>query len=73
MTGEVTAEDDLTATFTEFDGDGDGHITVDEFRQAMAKKGEDVSKDDLTSIFVHADGDGDGKINLAEFTEAWNA
>lgn len=69
----MTAADDLTATFTEFDGDGDGRITVDEFRQAMSRKGEEVTNEDLTSIFVHADGDGDGKINLDEFTQAWNA
>lgn len=69
----MTADDALTATFHEFDGDDDGRITVDEFRQAMGKRGDEVSNDDLTSIFVHADTDGDGKIDLAEFTTAWNA
>ncbi|GAB4085267.1 hypothetical protein GCM10028784_18970 [Myceligenerans cantabricum] len=68
----MTADDDLTATFHEFDADDDGHITVDEFRQAMGGRGEEVSNDDLTSIFVHADADGDGKIDLEEFTKAWN-
>ncbi|MBE1875765.1 EF-hand domain-containing protein [Myceligenerans sp. TRM 65318] len=68
----MTAEDELTATFNEFDNDDDGHITVEEFRQAMSRRGDEVTNDDLTSIFVHADGDGDGKINLEEFTAAWN-
>lgn len=70
---ELTADDELAATFHEFDGDGDGHITADEFRQAMGARGEEVTSDDLASIFDHADADADGKINLEEFTKAWNA
>ena len=69
----MTAHDELTATFTEFDGDGDGRITADEFRQAMATRGEETSDKDLEQIFGKADTDKDGRIDLAEFTKAWDA
>lgn len=69
----MTANEELSQTFAEFDGDSDGHITADEFRQAMATRGEETSDQDLEQIFGKADHDEDGKINLSEFTEAWNA
>ena len=69
----MTADDELTRTFVEFDGDGDGRITADEFRQAMGTRGEKVTDTDLDQIFGKADHDQDGRINLAEFTEAWDA
>ena len=65
--------EEMKATFEEFDLDGDGHITGDEFREAMFGRGEEVTDEDLSSIFERADGDGDGKINLEEFSWAWNA
>jgi Ca2+-binding EF-hand superfamily protein len=67
------ADDEVTRTFEEFDGDGDGYITAAEFRLAMNGRREEVSSDDLDSIFQHTDDDEDGRINLAEFAEAWNA
>ena len=69
----MTAHDELRRTFTEFDGDGDGLITADEFRQAMATRGEETTDTDLDQIFGKADHDRDGRIDLAEFTEAWDA
>lgn len=69
----MTADNELTRTFVEFDGDGDGRITADEFRAAMATRGEETSDQDLEQIFGKADHDDDGRIDLAEFTEAWNA
>lgn len=67
------AADELTRTFVEFDSDGDGRITADEFRQAMATRGEETTDKDLDQIFGKADHDRDGKIDLAEFTIAWDA
>jgi Ca2+-binding EF-hand superfamily protein len=69
----MTADDELTRTFVEFDGDGDGLITADEFRAAMATRGEETTDKDLEQIFGKADGDQDGRIDLAEFTVAWDA
>ena len=69
----MTHNDELTRTFVEFDSDGDGRITADEFRQAMATRGEETTDKDLDEIFGKADHDRDGRIDLAEFTIAWDA
>ncbi|WP_021595346.1 EF-hand domain-containing protein [Actinomadura welshii] len=69
------ADLDPTATFKEFDRDGDGYITRDEFAAAMAARGEEVTPGELDSIFRAADekdGDADGRISLAEFLVAWD-
>ncbi|MFC5826875.1 EF-hand domain-containing protein [Nonomuraea insulae] len=66
--------DNPTATFQEFDSDGDGYITREEFTLAMNARGEEVTAAELDSIF-HAsdeqDGDADARISLAEFLVAW--
>jgi Ca2+-binding EF-hand superfamily protein len=64
--------DDLSQTFTELDGNGDGLITQAEFSSAMAARGEEITDEEIESIFTDADTDADGKISLPEFTEAWN-
>ncbi|MFD2795823.1 EF-hand domain-containing protein [Promicromonospora vindobonensis] len=69
----MTTNDELSRTFVEFDGDGDGRITADEFRRAMATRGEETTDKDLDEIFGKADHDQDGRIDLAEFTKAWDA
>lgn len=68
--------DEADKVFKEFDQDGDGYITAEEFRQAMSRRGEQVTQEELASIFEHADGedgDVDGKISLREFLTAWDA
>lgn len=67
------AEEEAAKTFAEFDYDGDGYITVMEFKLAMTARREQVTGDELDSIFGHADKDSDGRINEAEFIAAWNA
>ncbi|NRQ33823.1 EF-hand domain-containing protein [Nonomuraea sp. NN258] len=67
--------DDPTATFQEFDRDGDGYITREEFVLAMNARGEQVTTAELDSIFAvsdERDGDVDGRISLPEFLVAWN-
>jgi Ca2+-binding EF-hand superfamily protein len=67
--------DDPTATFQEFDRDGDGYITREEFALAMNSRGEEVTTSERDSIFKGSDerdGDVDGRISLAEFLVAWN-
>ncbi|QFG23478.1 EF-hand domain-containing protein [Actinomadura sp. WMMB 499] len=71
----MPVSDDPDATFREFDRDGDGYITRDEFVLAMRAKGEEVTPAELDSIFKAADardGDADGRISHAEFLVAWN-
>ena len=70
------ADLDPTTTFKEFDRDGDGYITREEFAAAMNARGEEVTTADLDSIFKVADardGDADGRISLAEFLVAWES
>ncbi|WP_327582901.1 EF-hand domain-containing protein [Nonomuraea sp. NBC_00507] len=67
--------DDPTATFQEFDRDGDGYITREEFALAMNARGEEVTTAELNAIFKASDerdGDVDGRISLTEFLVAWN-
>ncbi|MEV5828681.1 EF-hand domain-containing protein [Spirillospora sp. NPDC052242] len=67
--------DDPTATFKEFDRDGDGYITREEFALAMNARGEQITAAELDSVFGAADdrdGDADGRISLPEFLVAWN-
>jgi Ca2+-binding EF-hand superfamily protein len=68
----MATDAELTATFTELDGNGDGQITSAEFQAAMAARGEKITEQEITEIFADADSDKDGKISLPEFTTAWN-
>lgn len=68
----MATDAELTTTFTEFDGNGDGKITSAEFQAAIVARGEEITDQEITEIFTDADADKDGKISLAEFTEAWN-
>jgi Ca2+-binding EF-hand superfamily protein len=63
---------DLTETFTELDGNGDGQITGAEFHAAMTARGESITDEEIASIFADADTDRDGTISFAEFTAAWH-
>jgi Ca2+-binding EF-hand superfamily protein len=63
---------DLTSTFTELDGNGDGQITGEEFHAGMTARGESITDEEIASIFADADADRDGKISFTEFTEAWH-
>jgi Ca2+-binding EF-hand superfamily protein len=68
----MATDAELTATFTEFDGNGDGRITSAEFQAAMAARGEEITEQEITEIFADADTDKDGTISFPEFTTAWN-
>jgi Ca2+-binding EF-hand superfamily protein len=59
-------EAELTDTFAELDGNGDGQITGAEFQAAMSARGEEIA-----SIFADADADKNGMISFTEFTAAW--
>lgn len=68
----MATDAELTTTFTEFDGNGDGQITSAEFQAAIVARGEEITDQEITEIFADTDTDKDGKISLAEFTVAWN-
>nr|XP_030692732.1 calmodulin-alpha-like isoform X1 [Globicephala melas] len=52
-------EDDLRTAFHAFDLDGDGHISMDELKQAMAQL--EVSQEELDIMIREADVDQDGQ------------
>ncbi|CAO2595090.1 Calmodulin-like protein 5 [Lemmus lemmus] len=57
----------MRAVFSVFDKDGDGHITVDELKQAMTQLGEEISQEELDGMIREADVDKDGKVDYNEF------
>ena len=65
---ELTAA--LTEAFLEFDTDGDGRISVDELRQAMATLDEHLTPLEAEALVKRYDADNDGFLELPEFTEA---
>ncbi|XP_008583914.1 PREDICTED: calmodulin-like protein 5 [Galeopterus variegatus] len=62
-----SSEEALRAAFRVFDLDGDGHITVDELKQAMAEMGEQLQQEELDAMIRGADTDQDGRVNYEEF------
>ena len=50
------------------DKDGDGFVTIDEFRNALTKAGIEFSEEEIQEIFK-----GDEKINLQRFTKYMNS
>jgi Ca2+-binding EF-hand superfamily protein len=64
-------EAELTDTFAELDGNGDGQITGAEFQAAMSARGEAITEEEIASIFADADADKDGMISFTEFSAAW--
>nr|2B1U_A Chain A, Calmodulin-like protein 5 [Homo sapiens] len=59
--------EDLQVAFRAFDQDGDGHITVDELRRAMAGLGQPLPQEELDAMIREADVDQDGRVNYEEF------
>ncbi|GAA1967179.1 EF-hand domain-containing protein [Catenulispora subtropica] len=59
--------EDVEKVFQSFDLDGDGQITPEELKAALAELGEDVTVEDAAERIGTGDADHDGKISLAEF------
>ncbi|TSB14500.1 EF-hand domain-containing protein [Streptomyces sp. NBC_01525] len=54
--------------FARFDGDGDGLVTADEFKRAMAEMGDPfVTGPIAESVINSKDADGDGRMSFDEF------
>ncbi|WP_323746272.1 EF-hand domain-containing protein [Catenulispora pinisilvae] len=61
------APEDVEKVFQIFDLDGDGKITAEELRAALAELGEDVTVEDAAERIGTGDSDHDGSISLEEF------
>ena len=58
----------LQEIFNEFDEDGNGYVTLVEFRNAIRRLGLGVTSRDLDSLMHQIDRNGDGKIDWLEFS-----
>ncbi|XP_052105377.1 calmodulin-A-like [Mytilus californianus] len=61
--------DQFRDAFREFDKDGNGVITMKEFKKAMAKVGNKLSDKQIKQMIKEVDLDGDGEINYKEFVQ----
>lgn len=68
-------DEDLRSAFSDFDRDGNGHISVAELRRALRALGEDVDAEGIEAMVRQADADGDGQVSYEEFArimvEGW--
>ncbi|XP_047427277.1 calcium-binding protein 5b [Mugil cephalus] len=61
---------ELKDAFREFDIDGDGFITSEELRSAMAKLlGEHTSRKEIDAVVREVDNNGDGTVDFEEFVK----
>ncbi|GGU50447.1 calcium-binding protein [Streptomyces albospinus] len=59
------------ATFERFDADGDGQVTPDEFKRAMAEMGDPFVTGPMAEAVIKAkDSDGDGRMSFDEFWQS---
>ncbi|MGX1849360.1 EF-hand domain-containing protein [Streptomyces sp. NBC_01456] len=59
------------ATFDRFDADGDGQVTPDEFKHAMAEMGDPYVTGPMAEAVIKSkDTDHDGKMSFDEFWQA---
>lgn len=58
--------------FDRFDKNGDGLISVDEYRDVMANLGE-FPETTVRAIFDNKDANGDGMLSFEEFWDSLNA
>ena len=53
--------------FAMFDKDGDGHVTIDELRDVLARMDEHPTDEQLRDMISDVDADNNGTIELEEF------
>ena len=60
-------EKDIRESFSLYDRDGNGSISLLELREVLRNLGEKVTDDEINQIIRMADQDGDGEIDYDEF------
>jgi death-on-curing protein len=58
----------LREAFSRYDVDGDGYITVEEYRALVASLGQEISLEQAQQMVSAIDLDGNGRIDFAEFS-----
>ncbi|MDJ0653253.1 MAG: EF-hand domain-containing protein [Xanthomonadales bacterium] len=58
--------------FNRIDGNGDGQIDQNEFRQLAQQLGLNRTEDVIDAVFGAIDADGDGLISRSEFRQWWD-
>eukprot|EP01090_Pellita_catalonica_P016807 TRINITY_DN4932_c0_g2_i1.p1 TRINITY_DN4932_c0_g2~~TRINITY_DN4932_c0_g2_i1.p1 ORF type:complete len:536 (+),score=66.01 TRINITY_DN4932_c0_g2_i1:54-1661(+) len=66
---EQTAEETVKQLFQLFDLEGDGSITVTEFKRIMSLVGGSLTQEEVNEIIHELDEDENGEIDLEEFKE----
>lgn len=59
-------------TFGKFDANGDGFVTADEFRSAMAAMGDPFAGPVAEAVIAAKDANGDGLLSFDEFWASLN-
>ena len=63
--------DEIEESFASSDEDGDGQISLTEFRGLMLELDRHMHDSSVTTTFVAIDTNGDGRIGFAEFRAWW--
>ena len=68
---EVLEEDEVVRAFRKFDLDGDGKISIKEFKFILTKMGDKLPEEDADRVFKLADLNHDGILDFVEFVDFW--
>ncbi len=71
MTFTADRIDEVEELFARADEDGDGRISLAEFRGLMLELDRHMRDSAVTSSFLEIDTDRDGRIGFAEFRSWW--
>jgi Ca2+-binding EF-hand superfamily protein len=72
-TEELTDEEEVIRAFMTFDKDGNGWLSMDEFKHILCNLGDKFTEQECLEIFKEADLDHDGKLQYREFVDFWKS
>jgi calmodulin len=68
---EEPDEEEVLKAFKVFDKDGDGFLSVAEFKHILTSLGDKMTDAEVDEIFKDVDLDGDGQVDFQEFVSFW--